>query len=228
MNPKESSAEKTSVSLVDESKEAQSEVQKAGDSYWKAHNELIDELNSRPVTRFRLRKCFGAAVRIMSIQAGIGRATNKSLGLQRSPRLRRLRRNFERSDARFEAEVQRIYAMRPETCVLSVELRGRLIINDCACLVVAGGQVQTYAGFADSPQKFAVAKGCDLKRAFDSQGLLILSMLGVLSGCPRRLALHIPGLGSAKLSRRPLCRQSELKQLSSGSVPSSEAGRYVS
>ena len=29
--------------------------------------------------------------------------------------------NFERSDARFEAEVQHIYAVRPETCVLSVE-----------------------------------------------------------------------------------------------------------
>jgi hypothetical protein len=34
MNPNESSAEKTSVSLVDESKEAQSELQKARDSYW--------------------------------------------------------------------------------------------------------------------------------------------------------------------------------------------------
>jgi hypothetical protein len=52
MNPNESSAEKTSVSLVDESKEAQSELQKARDSYWKAHNELIDKLDSRPVTRF--------------------------------------------------------------------------------------------------------------------------------------------------------------------------------
>ena len=54
MDPKESSAEKTSVSLVDESKETQSKLQKASDSYWKAHNELVDKLDSRPITRFDL------------------------------------------------------------------------------------------------------------------------------------------------------------------------------
>lgn len=40
---------------------------KARDSYWKAHNELIDKLDSRPVTRFDyfFGECFEAAVRIM-------------------------------------------------------------------------------------------------------------------------------------------------------------------
>ena len=52
MNPKASGAEKTSVSLVHESKEAQSEVQKARDSYWKAHDEPINKLDLRPVTGF--------------------------------------------------------------------------------------------------------------------------------------------------------------------------------
>jgi hypothetical protein len=54
MNPNESSAEKTSVSRMDESEEDQSELQKARDFYWKAHNELVDKLDSRPVTRFDL------------------------------------------------------------------------------------------------------------------------------------------------------------------------------
>jgi hypothetical protein len=39
--------------------------------------------------------------------------------------MRRLGRNFERPDGRFEAQVQRIYAMRPETCIPSVELHWR-------------------------------------------------------------------------------------------------------
>ena len=50
--------------------------------------------------------------------------------LHRCPPLRRLSRDFDRSGACFEAKVQRISRVRRATSVLSVELRGRLIIND--------------------------------------------------------------------------------------------------
>jgi hypothetical protein len=51
--------------------------------------------------------------------------------------LGRLRRNFGQSGARLDGEVQRISRVRRETAVLSVELRGHLIVNESRRICLA-------------------------------------------------------------------------------------------